>query len=266
MTLAGTGSRVFAQAAGISGVIQGPVTGTGIGLTKQGPGTLALTGTQNYTGNTAVEQGILSVTAPNFADVSTITIGSSASPGAATLDLPNPGTDTVASLIIDGVVQAAGKTYGNAASVSPVIPTSAITGPGTLTVPPGPGTPYNDWAESFLPGNDVSNPDDDNDKDGLTNQQEFAFGLNPVSASSVNPILVQLDKTHGTFTYQRRAGTGLTYRILTSATLAADSWTEDEAATQNQVATANGSNETVLVTLSGAPLSATRLFVRVAAD
>jgi len=188
-----------------------------------------------------------------------------ANPGAATLDLPNPGDDTVATLIINGVVQAAGKIYGNATSVFPVIPTSAITGPGTISVPPDPVTPYTDWAASFLPA-DVSNPAGDNDNDGLTNQQEFAFALNPVNGSSVSPILVQLDKTTGTFTYQRRAGTGLTYRILTSTTLAADSWTEDAAATLGQVATPGGSNETVVVTLSGAPFTALKLFVRVAAE
>jgi hyaluronate lyase len=266
MTLAGTGSRVFNQAAGISGEIQGTITGTDVGLAKQGPGTLTLTGTNTYSGNTTIEQGILRVMTPNFADASTVAIGILANPGAATLDLPNPGNDTVATLIIHGVVQAVGKTYGNATSVFPVIATSAITGPGTITVPPGPGTPYTDWAASFLPGNDVSNPADDNDNDGLTNQQEFAFGLNPVDGASVSPILVQLDKSHGTFTYQRRAGTGLSYRILTSTSLAANSWTEDAAATQSQIATSGGDNETVVVTLTGAPLSAPKFFIRVAAE
>ena len=58
----------------------------------------------------------------------------------------------------------------------------------------------------------------------------------------VNPILVQLDKTAGTFTYERRAGTGLTYRILTSETLQAGSWEEDLTAVQS--ATPSGDNET----------------------
>ena len=79
----------------------------------------------------------------------------------------------------------------------------------------------------------MSDPADDNDNDGLSNQQEFAFGLSPISGSSVNPILVQLDKGAGTFTYQRRAGTGLTYKILTSTTLQAGSWTEDAAASSS---------------------------------
>jgi hyaluronate lyase len=238
----------------------------GAAIIKTTAGTLTLAGNNTFTGNTTIEQGILRVMSPNFADASTLAIGSSVNPGSATLDLPNPGNDTVSTLVINGVVQAVGKTYGNATSVFPVIPTSAITGPGTITVPPGPGTPYADWAASFLPGNDVSNPAEDNDKDGLTNQQEFAFGLNPVNGASVSPILVQLDKIQGAFTYQRRAGTGLSYRILTSTSLAANGWEEDTAATQSQIATPSGDNETVVVTLTGAPLTAPKLFIRVAAE
>lgn len=234
-------------------------------LIKTSAGTLVLTGTNTYTGNTIIGQGILSVATPNFADTSTLTIGTMSNPGAATLDLPNPGNDTVASLIINGVLQAPGRTYGNASSVFPVIATSVITGPGTISVPPGPGTPYSQWADSFLPA-DVSDPSGDNDHDGLTNQQEFAFGLDPLVGSSVNPILVQLDKTNGTFTYRRRAGTGLTYRIFTSTSLTTNSWSEDTAATLGQVASPAGVNETVVVTLTGAPFTAPGLFVRVAAE
>ena len=77
---------------------------------------------------------------------------------------------------------------------------------------------------------------------------------------------IQLDKTTGTFTYQRRAATGLTYKILKSTTLAAGSWTEDAAGQVAGTVDENG-NETVVVTLSGAkPLGDTKLFVRVAAQ
>jgi autotransporter-associated beta strand protein len=234
-------------------------------LVKTSTGTLVLAGINTYTGNSIIGQGILSVTTPNFADASTVTIGTLSSPGAATLNLPNPGNDTVASLIINGVVQASGRTYGNVTSVFPIIPTFAITGPGTISVPAGPGTPYTQWADSFLTA-DVSSPSGDNDHDGLTNQQEFAFGLDPLDGSSVNQILVQLDKTNGTFTYRRRAGTSLTYRIFTSTSLTTNSWTEDTAATLGQVATPAGSNEDVVVTLTGAPFTAPSLFVRVAAE
>jgi autotransporter-associated beta strand protein len=231
-------------------------------LIKTGAGTQVLTSGNTYTGNTTINDGTLSVSAPNFADASTVSIGTLVNPGIAFLNLPNAGNDTVAALFIDGVEQGPGK-YGNASSSSPIIATNAITGPGTITVPEA-GTPYSIWADTFAPGNDVSDPDGDNDNDGLVNQQEFAFGLSPISGSSVNPILAQIDKTAGTFTYQRRAGTGLIYTILTSETLEAASWEKD--LTASQVATPSGDNETVVVTLTGAPLTATKLFVRVAAD
>jgi autotransporter-associated beta strand protein len=59
ITLAGTGSRVFDQATDISGQIQGAITGTGLGLTKQGAGTLVLSGTNSYDGATQVDGGFL---------------------------------------------------------------------------------------------------------------------------------------------------------------------------------------------------------------
>jgi hypothetical protein len=61
MTLAGTGSRVIDQATGVSGQIQGAITGSGVGLTKQGVGTLTLSGANTYTGGTTVSAGTLLV-------------------------------------------------------------------------------------------------------------------------------------------------------------------------------------------------------------
>jgi len=106
----------------------------------------------------------------------------------------------------------------------------------------------------------------DPDNDGYTNQEEFAFGLNPISGSSVSPILAQLDKTTGQFSYQRLAASGLTYKILTSTTLASGSWTEDATATQVAGVIDGNGSQTVVVTLTGAPLGSPRLFVRVAAE
>jgi len=61
MTLAGTGSRVIDQATGVSGQIQGAITGSGVGLTKQGVGSLTLSGANSYTGGTTVSAGTLLV-------------------------------------------------------------------------------------------------------------------------------------------------------------------------------------------------------------
>jgi autotransporter-associated beta strand protein len=102
----------------------------------------------------------------------------------------------------------------------------------------------------------------DLDNDGLTNFEEFAFGLVPDNGSSVNPITAQLDKPAGQFTYQRLAASGLSYSIWTSPDLAV--WTEDTTATE--MVTPAGPNESVKVTLTGAPLTADKLFVRVKAE
>ncbi len=106
----------------------------------------------------------------------------------------------------------------------------------------------------------------DPDGDGLTNQEEYAFGLTPNSGSSVNPILAQLNKDTGTFTYQRRKPslTGLTsYKILTSTDLV--TWVEDTTAGQVATEIPSTDNESVVVTLTTPPASA-MFFVRVSAN
>ena len=63
-SLAGNGTfNVFKNttsgAAGMSMTIDGPVTGTGLGITKLGDGTLLLTGANTYSGGTTVSAGTL---------------------------------------------------------------------------------------------------------------------------------------------------------------------------------------------------------------
>ncbi len=215
----------------------------------------------SYTGNTTIVDGTLSVTNPTFADSSTVTIGT-VSDSPAVLDLPTAGTDTVAQLVIDGESFTTG-VFGNIDSVDPVTPTSAITGPGTITVEPFVASPYDTWVASFQPGFTLNLPDQDQDGDGLTNQQEFAFGLNPKSGSSVSPIVGGLP-SNGQFSYTRLASSGLTYRVFTSTTLG--TWTPDEGATDNQVLgpIVNGV-QTVAVTLTASPVGG-KLFARIEAS
>ena len=226
------------------------------GLSKSGTGIVKLGGTNRYTGNTIINKGTLSLTTNNtLANASGVVIGSDAT---AILNLNFVGTEYVASLTINGVAQPAG-VYSSSN------PSGRITGGGTLTVGgTPPASPYDTWAATFAPA-DVSNPAGDNDGDGLVNQQEFAYGLDPLSGSSVNPILVQLDKTTGQFSYQRRSGTGLTYTVLKSTTLAAGSWSSASASQAAGAVDGNG-NQTVVVTLPGAPLTDAKLFLRVSAE
>jgi hypothetical protein len=109
---------------------------------------------------------------------------------------------------------------------------------------------------------------DDDDTDGLANFNEYAFGLNPTSGSSVNPITAQLDKTTGTLSYTRRTQslTALTYILRSSSTLDLNSWTELVKNTDyTESVTASGEVETVTITLTPAP-TADKLFIQVSAD
>ena len=282
--------------------LSGNISGAGE-LSKFGGGTLTLSGNNSYTGITSVANGILVITGDHTAATGSVFVNNGGSiagtgplggnltiqpggrqsfavaatsgvqvartiPGLLTLDAGHVLDLVAATTPANGTYVLATASGGIVGSIGTVILTGlagtvAISG-NSLILTVG-GSPYSTWANTFLPGNDVSNPAGDNDQDGLTNQQEFAFGLSPISGSSVNPILVQLNKTTGQFSYQRRASSGLTYKILTSTSLTAGSWTHDVGATQVTGATDGNGNQIVVVTLTG-PLPASKLFVRVAAE
>ena len=109
-------------------------------------------------------------------------------------------------------------------------------------------------------------PTGDDDHDGLTNQAEYAFGLDPTSGASVNAT-TRIDNASRTFSYTRRKpslGTNLVYSVWFSTNLTG--WTEDAGATEGTLIP-SGENETVPVTLSAAagnPLPA-KLFIQVRA-
>ncbi|NQX02368.1 hypothetical protein HQ447_17050, partial [bacterium] len=108
-------------------------------------------------------------------------------------------------------------------------------------------------------------PAADPDQDGLSNQQEYAFGLIPNSGASVSPITSQVDVTTGLFSYSRRlpALTTLVYTYEYSTTLIG-AWTPF-----NPESTSSNSGspvEIVTVNLPDALLSNSKLFVRVVAQ
>jgi autotransporter-associated beta strand protein len=150
----------------------GNVTGQAGKLTKQGLGTLTLSGTPSYTGSTTVSAGTLSVVAANFADDSTVSIAAGA-----TLNLNFTGTDTIGTLILGET------TYTTGTFNSSSLPGSAfLTGDGILQV--GSSDPYTAWIDSFFSGEtnpEIIGKSADPDNDSMPNAIEFLTGGNPAS-------------------------------------------------------------------------------------
>lgn len=229
-------------------------------IIKAGAGTLEFTGANNYTGDTTVQAGMLAVNGNSIADGNKLVLNGGK------LALAAAANETVNSLYFGETLQAPG-TYGSTTSTAAVKDDTHFSGTGILTVTTGAANvDYDTWLGgfTFAPGADTT-PTGDPDGDGLRNRQEYAFGLNPTSGSSVSPITAPLDKGTGLFTYTRRKPslTKLTYKIWTSPDLSA--WTEDTAAIQTP--TDNGDNQSVAVAIGGAkPLTVPKLFVRVTAE
>ena len=288
--LAVTGNQSFYVVTGstlnVSGVVHNRAGAAAGAITKEGSGTLTLGGANTYSGNTLVNDGALNVTGTLSFYPGASGSTNSVSAGTATATLSFTGT---VNLDLSAAAASIGNSWPliNVASFTapPVVTPAAVTStlgsfievtPGTWELPVtgakwvftkatgsltylNAATPYETWGSTY--GLTAGSEGGDLDNDGLTNFQEFAFGLIPNSGSSVNPITAQLDKTTGQFTYQRLAASGLTYSIWTSPDLV--TWTQDN--TAGQVATPAGNNESVAVTLTG-PLTASKLFVRVKAQ
>jgi hypothetical protein len=176
------------------------------------------------------------------------------------------GDCTVNRLYLGGAPQTAG-TYGSTASAATNMNDTHFSATGVLTVTTSTtaGSDYGTWA-ALYPGFSATDPTLDPDHDGMTNQQEYAFGLNPSSASSVSPISSGLSIGRQ-FTYTRRdpALTGLTYQVYYSRDLS--TWAVDASAVQTPGAANSLGVQAVSVQLSGAatPVGG-KLFVRVVAD
>jgi fibronectin-binding autotransporter adhesin len=230
------------------------------GLTKTGGGLVILsnTSTSTYTGPTSVSDGTLRIDRPEA-----LSGGSALSvSGTGKLNLNYAGTKTVASLTLGGVPKTTAGTYGSVASLA-TFPSDTYFTPGstgTVTI----GTDYDTWLTefTFAPGADKTATGDP-DGDGMNNQEEYAFGLNPTLGSSVNPIITPLNPATGNFQYTRRAtpaASKLTYTVLTSTDLAV--WAAG-GATETSFTTA-GNIQTVAVNVTASPVGG-KLFVRVEA-
>lgn len=282
--------------------------GRTISLIKGGAATLTLSGTATgYTGTTQVDEGNLAVTGSLGATTVIVANGATLSGngnigGSVTIEVGGTHALAVASTVAGQVTRTITgaldlSAVGDILSITAAAPPAAgtyilATATGGITGTPETvnqtgvsgtfaingnnleltvgGDDFASWIGGFTfdPGADLTATGDP-DGDGLSNFEEYAFGLKPNNGASVNPITVQLSKTSGTFTYTRRDEdsftTGMVYTVWTSENLV--NWTEDTLATQDDTAGPNGEGvEPVVVTLSATtPLSAAKLFVRVKA-
>jgi hypothetical protein len=185
----------------------------------------------------------------NLADSGNVSLAAGAK-----LHLNFTGTDTVNALSVSGVAKPPG-VYSSSNS-------NFITGSGTLTVLASQISDYDTWKS---PLNLAGGPDDDDDHDGLTNFEEYAFGLDPRNSGSVRTVIMVVLKDSGSLTYTRRKRSlsSMNYKVWTSTNL--NDWTEDTTASQTATAIPGTENESVEVLVSPERLGADRLFVRIAA-
>lgn len=122
---------------------------------------------------------------------------------------------------------------------------------------------YDAWSSSL---GLTEGPAGDDDQDGHSNLDEYAFGLDPKSGASIQPFSNFPAPSTGTFSYTRRKRTlsGMDFTIWTSTNLS--DWTEDRGAVQNTEAITGTERETVEVTLSPASRTESRLFLRISAQ
>lgn len=229
--------------------------GGSFGLAKVGNGTLHIHSTNAYTGPTTVTAGTLrlgngsnNANLANAADVSVAT--------GATLHLDYSGTDMIDELWLGGVRKPPGVySSGNSGGF--------ITGSGTLTVVNGPVSDYDVWKDA----NRVSGgQDDDDDRDGMSNSTEYAFGLDPKSRASCTPYLGFPAPPSGAFTYIRRKAvlSGMVFSVWTSTDLT--NWSKDSGASQAVTAIPGGDNESVQVVPSPGLVNSGRRFIRISAQ
>ena len=271
------------------------------GINKLGAGTMRINSNSSYDGATIVTEGAL-IVAGSLTATSSVTVASGATlggngniggpvtvqsggvhalevaaepgqqatrtiTGALTLDPGNILRLTAAAAPVNGTYILAVASGGITGAPGSVILPDGVSGTvavnGTnLELTVGAASDYDTWAGTFTGFTDTA-PGSDPDGDGLTNFEEYAFGLNPTSGSSVSPVTAP-NKATGTFTYTRRKQslTGLTYTYQSSATLGG--WVSFTPV--SEISNNGDPVETITVTIPAALLGGNKLFLRVEAQ
>ncbi|GAA5125201.1 autotransporter-associated beta strand repeat-containing protein [Luteolibacter yonseiensis] len=222
-------------------------------LTKSGPGTMAITGDNSYTGDTRVLGGVLTVNGGSIPDSNKLVIDGG--------KLGLAGDETVGTLYYAGVQQIAG-TYGSTASTAAFKDDTRFSGTGVLTVSNNPVTdPYLIW-DDVIPNAADRDRGDDPDGDGFTNLQEYLFGTSPV-ASTGSLSTMEKSGTNLILRWCQRAPGN--YVVQESETLAADSWstslvTPSNASDQGGLYSSDYVRKEVVI-----PISGSKKFIRVKA-
>jgi autotransporter-associated beta strand protein len=170
----GSGGGTFQTDSGTPLTIQGVISGSG-SLTKTDTGTLTLSGTNTYSGDTIVSEGVLAVSGNSIANANKLVIAGGQ------VDLT--GTETVGTLFFGGVQQAAG-------SYTSADPSTNFTGGGTLIVSNGPGSGNTNPTITDIANQSVPSGGNTGALAFTVGDAETAVGSLSVSGSSSNTGLV----------------------------------------------------------------------------
>ena len=180
------------------------------GLTKRGGGTLILTGTNTYNGDTNVLAGTLELALPTLHNKSAVSLSTDA-----TLYLNHFETDAVEALLVNGAPLDPGL-YRAAGEDGEGIALPQISGTGKLLVTGVVADAYDDWVDGYFSG--VSDPlvvgkDADPDHDGQSNAIEFALDGNPNSGAATGKYVGKVSNVGGVaaFVLTLPVRTGVTF-------------------------------------------------------
>ena len=118
---------------------------------------------------------------------------------------------------------------------------------------------YMAWRNANYP--DLGLPDEDDDDDGLNNEYERIFGLDPTDPSSWNSYSASVDPSTGSFAYTRRSESlvNMNYKVWYSRDL--EDWFEDNAAIQT-TQSVHGEVETMGVDIDPSLLNEPHLYLQ----